>query len=293
MFVPGGDQRKIDKIPALAGSNSPAGTGFILDLEDSVAPSGKSRARSLVSAAIAAHGRSATLYVRVNPASGESLCDDLDAVVVPGLTGIALPKVNDARDLQIADWYLGVLERRRGLESDALRLLVTIETLAGLERVDAIASASRRTRALSFGTGDFSLELGLEWPAAAGRLSHTVLNAKAAVVLAARRHGLEPHDGAFPDFKDDTGLRAEAEQSRALGFSAKHAIHPAQLPILAEVFTPSEGELARAREIVGAFERSETEGSAAVQLDGRMVDTPVAARARQLLESAGDEATLR
>jgi citrate lyase beta subunit len=225
--------------------------------------------------------------------SGERLCDDLDAVVLPGLTGIALPKVNNARDLQIVDWYLGVLERRRGLEPETVRLLVTIETLAGLSHLDAIASASRRTRALCFGAGDFSLELGLDWPAAGGRLSHTVLSAKAALVLAARRHGLEPHDGAFPDFKDGTGLRAEAEESRALGFSAKHAIHPAQLPILADVFTPSEGELARAREIVMAFERSESEGSAAVQLDGRMIDTPVAARARRLLEAAGDEATLR
>jgi citrate lyase beta subunit len=221
------------------------------------------------------------------------LCDDLDAVVVPGLTGIVLPKVNDARDLVIPDWYLGVLERRRGLEPEALRLLVTVETLAGLADLDAIASASRRTRALSFGAGDFSLELGLEWPPAGGGLSHTVLNAKAAVVLAARRHGLEPHDGAFADFKDDAGLRAEAEQARALGFSAKHAIHPAQLPILADVFTPSEGELARARETVAAFESSQAEGGAAVQLDGRMIDTPVAARARRLLEAAGEEAGRR
>ena len=120
-----------------------------------------------------------------------------------------------------------------------------------------------------------------------------MLSAKAAVVLAVRRHGLEPHDGAFADFRDSTGLRAEAEQSRGLGFSAKHAIHPEQLPILAEVFTPTEGELARAREIVRTFERSASEGSAAVQLDGRMIDTPVAARARRLLEAAGDEVTLR
>jgi citrate lyase beta subunit len=287
LFVPGGDQRKIDKISTLRG------TGFILDLEDSVAPSGKSHARSRVAAAIAAHGHSARLYVRVNPASGEWLSDDLDAVVAPGLTGIALPKANDARDVQIVDWYIGVLERRRGLEPETVGLLVTIETLAGLADVDAIASASRRTRALCFGAGDLSLELGLDWPAADGRLSHTVLSAKAAVVLAARRYGLEPHDGAFPDFKDTTGLRAEAEQSRALGFSAKHAIHPAQLPTLADVFTPSEAELSRARETIMAFERGESEGSAAVQVDGRMVDTPVAARARALLEAAGDEAALR
>jgi citrate lyase beta subunit len=287
LFVPGGDQRKIDKISTLRG------TGFILDLEDSVAPSGKPRARSRVAAAIGVHGDTAQLYVRVNPVSSEWLCDDLDAVVVPGLTGIALPKADDARDVQIVDWYLEVLERRRGLEPGAVSLLVTIETLAGLTQVDAIASASRRTRSLCFGAGDFSLELGLDWPAADGRLSHTVLSAKAAVVLAARRHGLEPHDGAFPNFKDSTGLRADAEQARALGFSAKHAIHPAQLPILADVFTPSAGELARAREIVTAFERSGSEGSAAVQLDGRMVDTPVAERARRLLEAAGDEATLR
>jgi citrate lyase subunit beta/citryl-CoA lyase len=287
LFVPGGDQRKIDKIPTLRG------TGFILDLEDSVAPAGKPRARSQVAAAIAAHRESAPLYVRVNSVSSEWLCDDLDAVVMPGLTGIALPKVNEAHDVRIADWYLGVLERRRGLEPDTVGLLVTIETLAGLAHVDAIASASRRTCALCFGAGDFSLELGLDWPAADGQLSHTVLSAKAAIVVAARRHGLEPHDGAFPDFRDTAGLRAEAAQARALGFSAKRAIHPAQLPILAEVFMPTERELARAREIVTTFDRSVSEGSAAVQLDGRMIDTPVAARARRLLDAAGEQATPR
>ena len=120
-----------------------------------------------------------------------------------------------------------------------------------------------------------------------------MLSAKAAVVLAARGHSLEPHDDVYPDFKDDAGLRAEAEQSRLLGFSGKHAIHPAQLPILADVFAPSERELARAREIVATYERAVSEGSAAVQLDGRMIDTPVAARARRLLEAAGNEGSPR
>ena len=226
----------------------------------------------------------------MNAIASELFCDDLDAVVLAGLAGIDLPKVNEASELEIVDWYLGVLERRRGLEHGAIEVLATIETLAGLANVDAIAAASRRTRALCFGAGDFSLDLELDWPPATSGLSHTVLTAKVSVVLAARRHGLKPHDGAFPDFRDRTGLRAEAEQSRALGFSGKHAIHPSQLPILSDVFTPTEDAVARSREIVAAFEQSATEGSAATQLDGRLIDAPVAAGARRLLEVAGDEA---
>src|SRR5262249_26947484 len=123
------------------------------------------------------------------------------------------------------------------------------------------------------------------------RLSATIVGAKAQLVLSSRIAGLAPpHDGAFPDFKDLETLRVEAEEARALGFAGKHAIHPAQLPVIEEVFVPGEAELARAGKVVPAFDRSEREGVANIHIDGRFIDYPVAEHARRRLASAGEHA---
>jgi citrate lyase beta subunit len=278
LFVPGNDQHKLEKIPALGS------VALILDLEDSVSESEKVQARERVAASISAHGASATLFVRVNALDSHLLCDDLDAVVWPGLDGIVVPKVGGARDVQIVDWYLGVLERRRGIPPGSVEAIATIETVAGLAQLDALASASPRVRALCFGAADFSLDLGLDWPSGPDtRAPDTLVHARAAVVLAARRHGLEAHDGAYGDFGDPQGLRAEAQHARSLGFVGKHAIHPAQVRIIDEVFAPTPAQIARSREIIAAFGPG---GHGAGALDGTMIDAPVVARARQILGAA-------
>ena len=283
LFVPAADERKLAKIPALDAS------AFILDLEDAVAESVKPAARGRASAAIAEHGSAARLWVRVNARDTAHFADDLAAVVVPGLAGIVLPKAESAEDVLGLAGLVDVLERRSGIAPGSVELIATIETVRGLAAVDAIASASPRLRCLGFGAGDFSLDLGLEWPAPHG-LSPTVVQAKAALVLASRKAGLEPpHDGVHPSFRDLDALRTEAEQARALGFVGKHAIHPDQIPVIRDVFRPSADELARAREVVEAFDRSERLGVANVAVDGKLVDYPVAERARRLLAAAGEQ----
>ena len=282
LFVPAGDPRKLAKVPDLDAS------AFILDLEDAVASSVKAQARAQAAATIDAYGTAARLWVRVNAPRTPQFGDDLETVVVPGLSGIVLPKAESAEDVLALTGLLDVLERRRRIAPGTIQVIATIETVRGLAAVDAVAQASPRVRCLGFGAGDFSLDLGLEWPPTDG-LSATVVSAKAALVLASRRAGLEqPHDGVHASFRDLDALRAEAVQARALGFGGKHAIHPDQIPVIRDVFEPGPDELARARTLLEAFDRSERSGVANVPVGGALVDYPVAERARRLLAAAAD-----
>lgn len=281
LYVPGGDQRKLAKAASL---DVPA---VILDLEDAVAASAKAAARAAV-AGVLRSGQLDRAWVRVNAASPSDLYEDLHAVVVPKLDGLVLPKAETAADIQRVDWLAGVLEERRGIPAGRVFFLPTIETVKGLANVDAIATASSRVLWLGFGAGDFSLDLGLEWPTADGGVGPTLLAAKCEIVLASRRAGLPPpHDGSFPRFRDEDGLRQEAGLAKSLGFGCKHAIHPAQVPVIQEIFYPSAAEIERARQIVLAFSAQETEGIANVAHDGALVDYPVALRAARLLRALG------
>lgn len=282
LFVPGSDPGKLSKVPGLPAQ------AFLLDLEDGVAASAKAAARANVAAALADHGAAAHCWVRVNPCDSAEFYDDLHAVVVPGLEGLNLPKVGSARDLHVLDWVLGELERRRGIPIGSVGVMATLETAAGLGRLDEVAGAGPRLRGLCFGTADFSRDLGLDWPPPDGRLSPSVIQAKVALVHASRRFGLEPpHDGASAEFRDLDRLRVEAEHARALGFGGKHAIHPAQLPVIEAAFRLSEAQLEWARRVADAFAEHEGRGVGAFELDGRMVDAPVAERARQILRQVG------
>jgi citrate lyase subunit beta / citryl-CoA lyase len=279
LYVPGGDERKVAKAATL---NVPA---IILDLEDAVAASAKVQARAAVAAAIAA-GATAAIWVRVNSSPPESQYGDMKAIVRPGLDGIVLPKVECAGDVARTAWLLEALEQEAGL-TQPVQLLATIETVKGLANADSIATASPRIRWLGFGAGDFSLDLGLEWPPKNGALSGTVLAAKSEIVLASRRAGLQPpHDGAYPRFRDHDGLRRESDQAAALGFGGKHAIHPDQVPVIRSAFVPGADELRAARDLVADFDRQEKQGVGNVSRSDQLVDYPVAERARRLLDRA-------
>lgn len=280
LFVPGGDQRKLAKLDSL---RAPA---LIIDLEDAVAVSRKPVARVMVAEALATATTAAPLWVRVNPGEPDATVADLDAVVGQKLAGIVLPKVESAGDVVKVDWYITALERARGLEAGSISLMANIESVAGLDHTEEIAAASSRLECLIFGAGDFSLDAGLDWPADGG-LSPLVLAAKQRLVLASRSAGLlPPHDGVYPMFRDHEGLRAEAVQARRIGMFGKHAVHPDQIPVIDEVFTPSQERLSRAREIIEAFDASESGGVGNIDVDGQFIDYPVAHRAQALLELA-------
>ncbi|CAM3669390.1 CoA ester lyase [Deinococcus frigens] len=278
LFVPGSDAGKLAKIPGLPGGE------LLLDLEDGVAWSRKAQARELVATALAQHGSSRVLWVRVNSFGSHLLFDDLDAVVMDGLAGINLPKVESAQQLQTVDWVLDALERRRGLEPGALRVLATIETALGVQNAPQIAQSSSRLEGLCFGAADYSRDVGLDWPPADGALPLTVQQARVALVQASASAGLAaPHDGASAEFRDLNRLELEARAACALGFGGKHAIHPAQVPVIEAAFAPTERQLAWAQEVVAAAHQHGQQGVGAFALHGVMVDAPVVARARQLL----------
>ncbi|WP_168734760.1 CoA ester lyase [Deinococcus sp. KSM4-11] len=281
LFVPGSDERKLAKIGTLGAE------ALLLDLEDGVAPSAKALAREQVARSLQSAPPGLHVWVRVNAADSPDLYDDLHAVIQPGVEGINLPKVESPDELRRVDWLIGELERRRGVAPGGIQLMATLETVRGVRAADAIAAASPRVVGLCFGAADYSRDLGLAWPPPDGQLSLAVLHAKVALVEASALAGLEPpHDGASGNFRDLERLRSEAEAARALGFSGKHAIHPAQLPVIEDVFAPSAAELEWARRVSEGYEVHAAEGTGAFALEGTMVDAPVAARARALLRRA-------
>ena len=280
LYVPGSDERKLAKIEQLDGS------AYILDLEDAVAPQAKAAARRLVAATLQRGSSRAELWVRVNPGASGLLVDDLEAVVVPGLDGIILPKVESAADVATADALLGALERSRGMTLGSVSLIATIETAAGLGRVDEIAGASPRIACLGFGAGDFSLDLGLDWPPEGG-LGHTLLTAKAELVLASRRNGLgAPHDGVFPDFRAPEQLRAEAQAAAGAGFRRQARDPPRSAAgDRGGVRGRAPSRSPRRRPWSTPTRRGSARGGGGVHIDGRFIDAPVAERARRVLDS--------
>jgi citrate lyase subunit beta/citryl-CoA lyase len=256
----------------------------ILDLEDSVPPAEKAGARRLVRGAMAVCGRGgADLEVRINKAYALAV-EDLDASVWPGLDTVHFPKVEWPEEVQRLDALLTERERARGLPVGSVRLSLAVETALGLHNLAPIALASPRVAALSLGTEDYTLDLGID-PTPEGR---EVFVAKCQVVVAARLAGAQALGtvASIADYTHLDAMRAAIGQARQLGFMGAACIHPAQVAPLNEGFSPGAEDVARARRVVEAFEAAIAQGRASVGVDGKMVDIPVAARARRLLQRA-------
>jgi len=272
IFVPGLRPDRFPKALAVAPDM------VTVDLEDAVLPRDKGKARELTLPLFAAHADDDAVekVVRVNsPRSPDGLRDLLAIVelAVPP-DGIMLPKVESAEEVRIVDQVLAAAAR-------PVALHVIIESNAGLDAAQSIGAASPRLRSLLFGAVDMSAELGCA-------LDFTSLHyPRSRVVHAAARSGLDAIDVPYLDLEDLDGLRRECELVRALGFTGKAAIHPTQLPVINEVFTPSSAEIAQARKIIEAFENA-PDGLPVV--DGKLVEEPVARRMRRVLaiaEAAG------
>lgn len=259
LFAPGHNAKLVDRV-FTAGADA-----VILDLEDAVPGDAKDRARRMVAAAV----RERPALVRVNPPRTETCAADLDAVA-PYAAAIRIPKCESADDV------LWVAARAGGRP-----LVPAIETARGVLAAQEIASVPGVAH-MSIG----GLDLLRDLYAGGGGLPMLYVRSHLVVVSAAA--GLPPPvDSVYPLIDDDAGLRAEAEFVRSLGFGAKSAIHPRQIPILHEVFAPSARDLEWARQVLAAFEAA---GRGATRLpDGEFVDLPVAQRAQRLLEIAGHQ----
>jgi citrate lyase subunit beta/citryl-CoA lyase len=256
LFAPGHNPTLLRKVFA-AGADA-----VMLDLEDAVPPHAKETARELVAQALLTH----PAWVRVNAARTPDCAADLEAVAGRA-TGIRIPKTESAHDVH---WVADRLPDTP--------LICAIETARGVLAAQEIASVSG-VHHLAVGGVDLQRDLNC------GPGDLPTLYARSHLVLASRAAGLAPPiDSVYPHLDDEAGLRQHAQLARSLGFFGKSAIHPRQLPVIHEIFTPSQEELRWARDVVAAFESS---GGAALRLaDGEFVDRPVAVRAHRLLELA-------
>lgn len=266
-----------------------------LDLEDAVAPGDKEKARTNVIAALLEHdwrGRGKTICVRVNGIDTHYMYRDVvDVVEQAGhrLDTILIPKVGVPADVYLVDALLTQIEAARGIPH-RIGIDVLIETALGMANVEAIAQSSRRLEAMHFGVADYSASCrartvvigglnpdypGDQWHAALSRM-----------VVACRAYGLRPIDGPFGDFKDPDGYRLAAKRGAALGIEGKWAIHPSQIELANEVFSPPPEEVNRARRILEALEAAARDGRGAAQLDGRMIDAASARMAQNVVDTA-------
>jgi citrate lyase subunit beta/citryl-CoA lyase len=253
----------------------------MLDLEDAVSDSEKPLARSMAAAAVRQQDWSeAIVVVRVNAWNTAWTVADL-IEVVPGagsrLDGIVLPKVESAAEVLAADLVLGQLEQQAGLAVGHLGIDVQIESAKGLLNLDQIASASARTEALVLGPVDLSASLGM--PSLGGGLiledypGDYFHYPYMRLLVAGRANGLAVVDGPYVKIRDGEGLREYTKRARALGFDGKWAVHPDQVPVLNEMFSPSQAQFDRALELLDAYRRAtESEGRGAAMFADEMID---------------------
>jgi citrate lyase subunit beta/citryl-CoA lyase len=268
LFVPADSERKVEK--ALESEAD----AIIFDLEDSVVPAQKAAARDILRGLPKRSG-GPEWWVRVNPVGSEFHKDDLHLIGVADIHGIVLPKAESGADVTR-------LAHRTG--NIPIHAIVT-ETAASLFGLLSYRDPNSPLAAMSWGAEDLSAALGASSKYDEdGELSFTYKLARSLCLAGAVAAGVQPVDGVFADFRDDEGLRDEAEAARREGFTGKLAIHPAQVPVINAAFTPSDEDVRHAEEIVAAFEAHPTAGTLSV--GGKMVDRPHLVQARRVLERA-------
>lgn len=269
LFVPADSERKIAK------ALDSEADAIIFDLEDSVVPAQKPAARDMLKGLPKRSG-GPEWWVRINPIDSEHHKDDLHLIAMSDVHGIVLPKAESGADVTR-------LAHRTG--NIPIHAIVT-ETAASLFNLLSYRDPRSPLAAMSWGAEDLSTALCASSKFDAdGSLSFTYKLARSLCLAGAVAAGVQPVDGIFADFRDDEGLRAEAEAAAREGFTGKLAIHPAQVPVINAAFSPSGDDLRHAEEIVAAFEANPHAGTLSV--GGRMVDRPHLVQARRVLERAG------
>jgi len=286
LFVPGDDEKKLAK------ALSSEADALIVDLEDSVALAAKPAARAIAAAFLReARGRKTRprLFVRVNPLGGGLTDADLEAVMPEAPDTILLPKSLGAVSVQQLGAKLAVREAELGLADGATRILaIATESAQALFGFESYRGCSRRLDGLAWGGEDLSADLGAETNRLpSGAYAGPYELARAMTLIGAVAANVTAIDSVFTNFRDAEGLRAEALAARRDGFGAKMAIHPAQVPVINEVFTPSAEAIAHARAVIAAF--AAAPGAGVVSLDGEMLDLPHWTRAKKALARAGLE----
>ena len=275
MSVPASSERFLAKARGLAVDE------VMLDLEDSVAPDAKDGARELAVAALRGGGWAGKLVaVRINDVTTPWAYRDVIAVTegAPGaVDALILPKVSDPGAVVWLDVLLGQIERSLGLEQAGIGIEAQVEDAAGLAVVETIAASSSRLVSLVFGPADFMASVGMRSLTVGGQPEGYPFDAHhyplMRMLVAAKAQGLQAIDGPYAKISDIDGLRVAAASTAALGFDGKWVLHPGQVEVVNEAFTPKASDYARAQRILDAYERATSrERRGAVMLDGEMID---------------------
>lgn len=296
LFGPGSRPALFEKMAASAADV------INLDLEDSVAPGDKPQARANIIQAIndIDWGKK-HLSVRINGLDTPYWYRDVVEVLEQAgdrIDQIMIPKVGCAADVYAVDALVTAVERAKA-RAKPIALEVIIETAAGIAHVEEIAASSPRLQAMSLGAADFAASMGMQTTGIGGTQENYYMHrqgqkywsdpwhwAQAAIVAACRTHGVLPVDGPFGDFSDDEGFKAQALRSATLGMVGKWAIHPKQVALANEVFTPSETAVTEAREILAAMEAAKAAGQGAATYKGRLIDIASMRQAEVIVRQA-------
>ena len=278
-----------------------------LDVEDAVAPDDKEQARrNIIQGLNEIDWGTKTIMVRINGLDTHYMYRDVIDIVeaCPRLDMILIPKVGTAADVYAIDMLVTQIEAAKS-RTKKIGFEVLIETALGMANVEAIAQSSRRLEAMSFGVADYAAStrarttvIGGVHPQygvladadEAGKRDYTWADpwhfAQSRMMVACRAYGLRPIDGPFGDFNDPDGFRAAARRAAVLGFEGKWAIHPSQIQLANDVFSPSDAEVTKARRILEAMKQAASEGRGAVSLDGRLIDIASIRMAEALIAKA-------
>ena len=274
LYVPATSEKFIEK------AHERGADAIKIDLEDAVALAEKARARTLVRSAAKTVARGgADVLVRINRPLRMAV-DDLEASVWPEVHGLVLPKVESADHIGFLEEIITELEDERDMQRGHIKLMALIETPRGYSNVRDIAHSSERLSAIALGQEDFSAEMGMVEPEGMSLLSYYQ-----AVQVAAREAGILPigYPGSIAEFTDLELFKSNALIARKLGFDGGACIHPKQVPILNEAFTPTDEEIDRSERMVAAYDAAMAAGDGAVAFEGKMIDVPVVARAERIL----------
>lgn len=276
MFVPGNNPGMLQNA-GIYGADT-----VIFDLEDAVAISEKDAARHLVYQAIKSIKYPCEVAVRINHISTPYGRDDLDLILAAKPDLIRLPKAEQAADIKEIDAIITAAEEKHGFPAGSIKMMAAIESARGLRNAYDIATASPRMVALAIGGEDFVADL----KTSRSKDGKELFVARGELVLAARAAGVDAIDTVFSNVNDDAGFIAEATLIKEMGFDGKSVINPRQIKLLHRIYTPTEQEIAKARQILAAYQEALARKSGVVALNGKMIDTPVVTRAQRTLAYA-------
>ena len=277
LYMPGDDRRKIEKATTL-------GVDCIcMDMEDGTALNKKAAAWEVIAQAMQELDfGSSERCIRINGIGSGFEKDDLAAALAANPDAIVVPKIEMPEQIQWVSEHIELHELSNHLNLGSIRLLIGVETAKGILNLKEIAAADKKLEAIIFGAEDYAASVG----ATRTEDSMEVLYARSAVVAACAANDLQAIDMVYIDFRDIEGLRLEAERGAGLGFSGKQIIHPNQVSVVQEAFTPSDEAITYAQRVVAAFEDSQKQGKGAFALDGKMIDMPLLKNAQKVLERA-------